>query len=174
MPRIAPVLVLLLASACQAPTDPAPTSPSYALDAGHNAADHFTIDEPVSFQIESPCNGELIDFVGRDRGQLTKVDTREGLDAGFFVHFEHLSHVTATGTGPTTGTAYSLDDRFREIFQSPSPSAPQVTVAIRETMHVSGSTPGTSFTAESLFHLVVTPTGELKITRDIGSATCRA
>ena len=189
MPRLAATLILLLAAACHAATDPAsdpadvptspaagpvaaPAGPSYAVDAGHNAAEHFKIDQPLAFELESPCNGELIEFTGRETGQINKVGTREILDAGGFLHFEHHGRVVATGVGQTTGAAYDLVEVFHEGFESPSAPAPQFTVSIRETLHVSGSAPATSFSAQSHFHALATPAGELKVTRDIESATC--
>ena len=164
----------LVLSACSA-DQPLTTStdPSLAVGTGHNAADHFKVDQPIAFQIESPCNGELIDFTGRETGQVTAVDTREHLDNGNSVHFEHLSRVVASGTGQQTGTAYAIKDTFHETFESPSPPAPQVTLSFRDMLRVTSSVPGAGFSVHALFHLVVTPSaGEAKVTRDIESVTC--
>ena len=121
---------------------PVPTDPSFAVGTGHNATDHFKIDEPVEFEVLNPCNGELIDFVGRETGQINAVDTRENLDNGNSIHFEHQAHVVATGTGQQTGTAYAINDVFHESFNSPSPPAPQVTISFRETFHVTSPARG--------------------------------
>ena len=151
----------------------APTDPSLAVGTGHNAADHFKIDEPVAFEVLNPCNGELIDFVGRETGQINAVDTREHLDNGNSIHFEHQGHVVATGTGQQTGTAYAINDVFHESFNSPSPPAPQVTISFRETFRVTSPAPGMGFSVHVLFHLVLSPSADdVKITKDIESANC--
>jgi hypothetical protein len=166
-------LALVLA-ACSA-DEPLATAadPAFAVGTGHNAADHFKIDQPAEFQIENPCNGELIDLTGRETGQVTVVDTRENLDNGNSVHFEHLTRVVATGIGQETGAVYSVNEVFHETFESPSPPAPQVTFSFRDRFRVTSSVPGTAFSVHALFHLVVTPSaGEAKVTQDIESVTC--
>jgi hypothetical protein len=168
------LLAAALAAAC---TDDqpstAPATPSFAEDAGHNAADHFKIDEAIAFQLQSPCNGELIDLVGRETGQITAVDTRENLDNGNSLHFEHLGRAVATGTGATTGATYSLNDVFHQGFDSPSVPAPQVAISFRETLHVTSSAPGLGFSIRVLFHLVnQPPADDVLITKDIETVTC--
>jgi hypothetical protein len=151
----------------------APATPSFAEDAGHNSTDHFKIDEPIEFQLQSPCNGELIDLVGRETGQINAVDKRENLDNGNAIHFEHHGRVQATGTGATTGATYSVNDVFHEGFESPSVPAPQVTVSFRETLRVTSSTPGLGFSVRVLFHLVhQPPADDVRITKDIESVKC--
>ena len=151
----------------------APTTPAFAVGTGHNSTDHFKIDEPVEFQVENPCNGELIDLIGRETGQINAVDTRENLDNGNSIHFEHHGHVVATGVGQQTGTTYDVNSVFHESFNSPSPPAPQVTISFRETFHVTSSVPGMGFSVHTLFHLVLQPSaGEARITKDIESVEC--
>jgi hypothetical protein len=151
----------------------APTNSSFAVGTGHNAADHLKIDEPVAFQVPNPCNGELIDFTGQETGQINAVDTRENLDNGNSVHFEHHGHVVAVGTGQESGTTYDINDVFHESFNSPSPPAPQVTISFRETLHVTSSVPGMGFSVHVLFHLVKQPSADdVTITKDIESTTC--
>jgi hypothetical protein len=166
-------LTLVLA-ACSAGEPLAPsTDPSMAVGTGHNTADHFKIDQPVAFQIESPCTGELIDFTGRETGQVTAVDTREHLDNGNSIHFEHLSRVVAAGTGQQTGATYAINDVLHENFESPSPPAPQVTISFREVLRVTSSVSGAGFLVHELFHLVVTPSsGEAKVTQETESVSC--
>ena len=172
---LAALTAAALLGACAQEPATAPSTPSLAEDAGHNTADHFTIDDPIEFQFESPCTGELIDFTGRETGQLTMVDTREHLDNGNSVHFEHQGRVVATGVGQTTGAIYRINDVFHESFQSPSPPAPQVTVMFEETLRVTGTAPGTGFTLRVQFHLVHQPFApDVKVTRDIESVRCDA
>jgi hypothetical protein len=162
--------------ACGSEDSPtAPAMPSLSVEeAGHNAADHFKFTEAVGFEVESPCNGEIIFFSGEGISQLTVVDTRENLDAGFSVHREYLARVTATGTGPTSGASYTINDIFRETFQSPSPPAPQVTFSAGGTFRVTSDEPGLSFVGHFGFHGLVTPDGEFKVTRDVGNLVCEA
>jgi hypothetical protein len=151
----------------------APSAPSLANGAGHNTADHYTIDQPADFQLTSPCTGELIDFTGRETGQITAVDTRENLDNGNSVHYEHIGRVVATGIGETTGATYQIDDLFHEDFESPSPPAPQVTITFQETIRVTGTAPGTGFTVREEFHLVLQPSSpDAKVTREVESVRC--
>jgi hypothetical protein len=167
------VLAAGLLGACADDGTTAPAMPAYAVeDAGHNAVDHFKIDEPAEFTFQSPCNGESIDFVVRDVGEITFVDTREHLDQGFALHIEHHSTVTGTGTGEVTGIVYSINDVFNERFESPSPPAPQYTSSFTETLHVRSPVPGTSFTARFGVTVVLPPSDGVKVTREIESATC--
>jgi hypothetical protein len=178
MPAYPHIAALLLAaalfSACAEDGTTAPARPGFRVeDAGHNAADHFKIDEPVEFDLINPCNAEPIHVVGRDVGQINAVDKRENLDNGNSVHFEHLSHVVAAGTGQVTGTAYNINDIFHESFNSPSPPAPQVTISFRETLRVTSLVPGMGFSVHMLFHLVLEPSAdEAKVTQDVESTTC--
>ena len=169
------LLAAALLTACagdDAPT--APTTPTLVVtDAGHNAADHFKVVEEAVFEIESPCKGELIAFSGENIYQLTLVDTREHLDAGFSVHAEFQSRTRATGTGPVSGAGYVINDIFHENFESPSPPAPQVTIMAHGTAHITSDLPGLSFVAHFAFHGVALPSGEFKVTRFLESAECR-
>jgi hypothetical protein len=100
------------------------------------------------------------------------VDTREHLDNGNSVHSEHQGRVVATGIGETTGATYHVNDLFHESFQSPSPPAPQVTITFQETLRVTGTAPGTGFTVREQFHLVVLPSSDAKVTREVESVRC--
>jgi hypothetical protein len=175
--HLAAILVAAAAvAACSSEPDhliTGPAAPSFAIDAGHNSADHFTIDEPFELQLQSPCNGELIDLVGRETGQINAVDKRENLDNGNSVHFEHHGSIEATGTGQTTGATYTLDDVFHEQFESPSVPAPQVSISLRETLRVASSISGLGFRVNVLFHLVHQPGAEdVRVTKDVVSAKC--
>jgi hypothetical protein len=170
-----PALVLgaVALAGCTADPATAPSRPALAVEeAGHNASDHFKIDDPIAFTLESPCNGEMIEFTGRDLGEINAVDTREHLDAGFSLHFEHHSHVTATGTGQVTGITYDADEIFNERFESPSVPAPQFTGSFSEVIYVNSPVPGTSFTVRFAVSVVKPPFADLKVTRVIETAEC--
>ena len=156
-----------------APT--APVTPNLAVeDAGHNAADHFRFVEAAEFEVESPCNGELITFSGTSVSQITVVDTREALDAGFSVHNEFQSHTRATGTGSESGVEYTINDIYHDGFNSPSPLAPQATFRFGGMFHVTSSVTGLNFDAHFGFHFIALPGGGFKVTRDVGNGVCKA
>lgn len=176
--RFAPgaVLAASVLAACAAGDAPAaPLDPALAVeDAGHNSADHITTVESVEFTIDNPCDPSLtIAFAGQQELQQTVVDTREHLDDGFFVHEELQVHTEATGTDQE-GHTYTIDDRYQESFESPSPPAPQVTFSVHASTRVTSDTPGLAFTVRVGFHFVGLPTGDFKVTKDIEDVVCQA
>jgi len=172
----AAMLMGILLTGCASEDSPtAPAIPSLAVeDAGHNAADHFKVVEAVEFEVESPCNGELIAFSGEAIYQTTRVGTREVLDAGLAVHGEFYSHLRATGTGQESGASYTINDIYHENFESPSPPAPQITFSVGGMFHVTSDLPGLSFDAHFGFHGLALPSGEFKVTRELESVECKA
>jgi hypothetical protein len=170
------LMVGTLLTGCTREDSPtAPTTPSLAVEgAGHNTADHFKVVEATEFEVESPCNGELITFSGVGISQLTLVGTREDLDAGRAVHSEFQSHNRATGTGAESGASYKINDIFHDGFNSPSPLAPQSTFRFGGMFHVTSGVPGLSFDGHFGFHAVILPTGEFKVTREVGDVVCKA
>jgi hypothetical protein len=131
--------VAMLAAAfltgCDADSSPtAQTTPGLTADAtDHNVADHFKTVETETFEVENPCNGELITFSGTVKSQMTLVAPREDLDAGFWLHMEFQQQVRATGTGSETGANYTFKEVFHEGFESPNPPAPHATFSAHGT-----------------------------------------
>ncbi len=168
-------MVAALLAGCDADSTPtAQTTPSVTADAtDHNVADHFKFVEVFTFEIESPCNGELIAFSAEARSQLTLVDTREHLDAGFSLHREFQSHARATGTGSETGATYTLNDIFHENSESPNPPAPHATFSAHATTHVTSDLPGLGFDIHFVFHGVVPSGKEFKVTTNVESVECK-
>src|SRR5215218_769809 len=84
------ILTAALLTGCGAEAGPtAENIPGLTADAtDHNVADHFKIVVPGIFDVENPCNGELIILSGEEIDQLTLVGPREVLDAGGFLHME--------------------------------------------------------------------------------------
>ncbi len=151
-----------------------PTEPSFAEDAGHNAAEHIKQVNPVSFEIENPCNGEVIVVSGTEVLQATYVDKPENLENGFSVHNHFRSQVDATGTGPLSGATYSIHDVIMQNFESPSPPAPQFTSSFHETAEVTSSDPALDFAFTALVHVLLNPgTAEFTVTKDRQEATCQ-
>jgi hypothetical protein len=71
------------------------------------------------FEVENPCNGELITFTGESFYQVTSVGTQEGPNAGQPVHFEFPGVLRATGTGAKSGASYTMYDAYHEDFNAP-------------------------------------------------------
>jgi hypothetical protein len=170
----AAILTAALLTGCGAESGPtAENVLGLAADAAdHNVADHFKVVVTGIFDVESPCNGELIILSGEERDQFTLVGPRELLDAGFFYHLEFQQHVRATGTGSETGATYTLNDMFHENFNTPNGPAPHFTYSAHATSHVTSELPGLSFDIHFVVH-VVGPSGkDIKVTRDVESVTC--
>jgi hypothetical protein len=151
-----------------------PTEPSFAEDAGHNAAEHIREVHQVSFEIENPCNGEVIVVSGTEVDQATYVDKPENLENGFSVHNHLQLQIDATGTGPLSGATYSIHDIVMQNFESPSPPAPQFTALFHETAKVTSSDPALGFSFKALVHVLLNPgTAEFTVTKDVQYATCQ-
>ena len=137
-----------------------------------NTSDHFTTVETVTFEVESPCNGELIVFSGQSTSQLTAVDTREHLDDGFWLHMEMLQRTQATGTGSESGATYTINDIFHETFESPNPPAPHATFSEHAITHVTSSVVGLSFDVHFMFYVTFPSSKDAKVTRDVENVVC--
>lgn len=170
----AAMLAAVLLTGCGAEAGPtAETVSGLTADAtDHNVADHFKSVVPGTFEVESPCNGELIILSGEEIDQLTLVGPREALDAGSWQHMEFQQQVRATGTGSETGATYTLKDMLHENFESPNEPAPHVTFSSHGTSHVTSDLPGLSFDIHSVFHFVVPSGKDFKVTREVTSVTC--
>jgi hypothetical protein len=172
----AAMLAAALLTGCGADSGPtAETASGLTADAtDHNTADHFNYVQAANFEFESPCNGELITFVGEDDIQVTKVASREILDQGLYLHYELLIQTRASGTGSETGAIYTLHDIYREGFDSPNPPALQATVRAGDVSHITSSLPGLSFDTHFLFHVVALPSDEFKVTKEVESVVCKS
>jgi hypothetical protein len=161
----AAILTTALLTGCGAESGPtAENVPGLTADAAdHNTPVHRKGGEPSAFENESPCNGEVIAFSGEDVFQVTRVGT----------HYELLAHTRSTGTGPVSGAHYTINDLYHENFQSPSPDAPQATFSYHGMLHVTSDLPGLNFDGHFLFHILALPSGEVRITRDIGGGECK-
>jgi hypothetical protein len=170
----AAILTAALLTGCGAEAGPtAENVPGLTADAtDHNVADHFKSVVTGTFDVESPCNGELIILSGEERNQLTLVGPREALDAGFWLHMELQQQVLATGTGSETGATYTLKDMLHENFETPNEPAPHLTFSSHGTSHVTSDLPGLSFDIHSVFHVVIPSGKDFKVTREVTSVTC--
>ncbi len=171
----AAMLAAALLTGCGAESGPtAENVPGLTANATDpNAADHFKYVVPVNWEIENPCNGELIIFSGEGIVQLTAVDTRQNLDAGLWQHRELQASSRANGTGAETGASYVINDLYHERFNSPNPPAPHATFSYVGTQHVTSDLPGLSYDARFLFYFVALPTGGYKVTQEVGDVKCK-
>ena len=170
----AAILTAALLTGCGAEAGPtAENVPGLTADAtDHNVADHFKSVVTGTFDVRSPCNGELIILAGEEIDQFTLVGPRDLLDAGIFYHLEFQQQVRATGTGSETGATYTLKDMLHENFNSPNEPAPHLTFSSHGTSHVTSDLPGLSFKAHFVFHGVI-PSGEdFKVTTELERVTC--
>ena len=134
-----------------------------------NTAGHSSSITPLDeIFFDSPCNGEDIHLTGTLKAEDTFVGTNDG-----FLHHELQVVVSETGTGLTTGATYRSHDVNHESFNSPTPEAPNVTFSYNETYYFISPTPGLSFRGQFAFHFVALPSGNFKITRDVGSLECK-
>ena len=170
----AAMLMATLLTGCGAEAGPTAENASGLLaDAtSPNTADHFKTVEAVTFEGQNPCNGELITFTGTAAIQITLVDTREHLDAGFWNHMEFQQHVTASGTGSESGATYTINDISHEGFESPNPLAPHFTFTEHATTRVTSDIAGLSFIVHFVFHGVVPSGQDFKLTVGLDQLTC--
>jgi hypothetical protein len=167
--------ILLAAALAACADDELATSPgglASAEDAGHNAAEHIREVNPVSFEFESPCNGEIITFSGTEVLTATFVDKPENLANGNSVHNHFTSRTDATGVGPVSGATYTIHDIITQNFESPSPPAPQFTASVHENFKVTSSDRALGFRFKVLIHVLANPSAGFKVTKELEEATC--
>jgi hypothetical protein len=156
----AAMLAAVLLTGCGSDSDPtaANTAGPLADATSSHTVDHFSINEPFpgAEVFVNPCNGETIQFTGTLVGQVTSMDT----------HYELHIVISATGTGLTTGAAYTFYVNQHESFNSPTPEALNFTYRFLERDKATSTTPGLSFAGHSYFNFVALPDGTFKITRD--------
>jgi hypothetical protein len=170
----AAILTAALLTGCGAESGPtAENDPGLTANAAdHNVADHFKSVVTGTFDVRSPCNGELIILAGEEIDQFTLVGPRDLLDAGIFYHLEFQQQVRATGTGSETGATYTLKDMLHENFERPTEPPTHLTFSSHGTSHVTSDRPGLSFDIHSVFHIVAPSGKDIKVSREVESVTC--
>jgi hypothetical protein len=156
----AAMLAAVLLTGCGSDADPTSANAAGlpAAAASKHTVDHYSINEPFpgAEVFVNPCNGETIQFTGTLVGQVTSMDT----------HYELHIVISATGTGLTTGAAYTFYVNRHESFNSPTPEALNFTYRFLERDKATSTTPGLSFAGHSYFNFVALPDGTFKITRE--------
>ncbi len=171
----AAMLAAALLTGCGAESGPTTeNAPPLSADAtDHNTANHYSSITPLDEIFISPCNGETIHLTGTLSAQSNDVASQDALDQGLYLHHELQVVVSETGTGLTTGASYRSHDVNHESFNSPSGPAANFNFRYNEQFYFISKTPGLSFSGQFFFHFVALPSGEFKITRDIGALECR-
>lgn len=154
------MMAAALLTGCGSDSDPtaANTAGPLADATSAQTVDHFSITEPFpgADVFVNPCNGETVQFTGTLVGQVTAMLT----------HFELHAVISATGTGLTTGAAYTFDVDRHEAFNRPTADALNFTYRFLERDKATSTTPGLSFAGHAYINFVALPDGTFKITRD--------
>jgi hypothetical protein len=165
-------VVLLACSNRFSPSDdnspPATSGPNLAAQETR----HLTFQDPIAFDVVSPCTGELVHITGQQDQQLTIVGPPDLIESGNETHIEQLETVTGTGTGIVSGTTYAIRDVFHVGFDSPSITATHGTFTSVETLHAIGAQQGQSFLIRFASHTTFLPSGEVNTTFDTQASKC--
>ena len=155
--------------AAAGPLDPASTAapgPSLAS----LVSEGFVVTEPFSEVFDNPCNGTAVLMTGEIVHTFHGVTDSPG--SGLFLHLKDTFRITATGLGDD-GTEYVFTDMSTEIFQSPSPPAPQFTFTAFADGRIVSKGPSPNFMVGFRFHVTVTPDGTFKVTSEVEHVDCR-
>ena len=133
-------------------------------------SEHFTVTDPFSEVFDNPCNGTSVQVTGQIVHTFHGVTDSPG--SGLFLHWKDTYRVSGTGLGDD-GTTYVFNDTDTEIFQSPSPSAPQVTFTSFDTIRLVSKGSSPNFMVHTRFHITITPAGTFKVTSEFDNADCR-
>ena len=141
------------------------------VPASSNAApvpDHFTTGTyPLSFSVDNPCNGELIEFDGTYTSTITYISDAE---RGRF-RYQRVQRVTATGVG-SFGNKYSfhLADAQAQMYLWPSDPYFEVTSWTNTTQV--GSVTAPNFVAHMTFKITTNALGESTAVFDAARTEC--
>ena len=131
--------------------------------ADHATGEHIKSVEPFTETLVNPCNGEAIVFSGEAISHFTVLDDR---------HTEAWTSATGTGTGPQSGATYTYNlDAGHEIFHTGN--GQNTIFEAGANARMISDLPGLSFTAHFVFHAVILPSGEFKVTRDLDRVACK-
>ncbi len=133
--------------------------------ADQNTAHHFKSVEPFTEPLVNPCNGETIVFSGVAVVQIN--GDRDGL------HFEFFTSAEGTGTGPESGATYTYHLDAAHENNNWSPDRLHATFTGGANARIISDLPGLSFTAHFVFHGVLLPSGEFKVTRSLDRVECK-
>ena len=131
--------------------------------ADHATGEHIKSVEPFTETLVNPCNGEAIVFSGEAVLHFTVLDNR---------HVEFFTSSTGTGIGPESGATYTYNlDAAHEIFHTAN--GQNATFEAGANARMITDLPGLSFTSHFVFHGVILPSGEFKVTRSLDRVECK-
>ena len=136
---------------------------------GAEAADHATVEhiksvEPFTETLVNPCNGEAIVFSGEAVLRVTQLDDW---------HLEFFTSATSTGTGQESGATYTSRLVQHEIVRWSADDDKHATFAAGAAARTTSDLPDLGFTSHFVFHGVLLPSGEFKVTRSLDRVECK-
>ena len=166
---IAPMLAAALVTGCGPESGPTAENAPALTSQAAKITDHVSSITPLDeIFFNSPCNGEDIHMIGT----LSVEDNFVGTDE-FFPHHELQVVVSETGTGLATGATYRSHDVNHEGFNSPTVWRPTSSSPTMRHTTSSARLRGCPSRGQSFFNFVSLPSGDFKVTRDVGSLECR-
>jgi hypothetical protein len=177
-----PLVALAVMAGCEQATAPAASRDGRvpALDAadapdGPFVTEHIHSTDPLAFEFEDPCTGEVVALSGTLTADITLVGLPADIAAGLgYQHITGTLIARLTGTGTTSGTVYSFQDIQHQIFESPSGPAPHGVVSMSEIGQAISRGPGGNFILTVDLHLVLLPPdARMVVTVDNFRAECR-
>jgi hypothetical protein len=156
-------LTALLAACEGAEPDPtAENAPGFAAE--RHVVQHSTSTIPEDGFSINPCNGETVHFTGIITEQVNTVAVGDAT-----LHLEVQDLFSASGTGLATAVSYRVHATSGVNFNSPTPTAPNAVFTERDHFHFHADTRGLDFMGAFFIHVIVLPSGEVKVTREVDS-----
>ena len=154
-----------LLAACEG-AEPGPTAENASDLAAveRHVAQHSTSTIPEDSYSINPCNGETVHFTGIITDQVNTVAVGDAT-----LHLEDQGTLSASGTGLSTGVSYRVHASSGVTFNFPNPTAANATFTERDHFHFHADTRGLDFMGAFFVHVVVLPSGEVKVTREVDS-----
>jgi hypothetical protein len=160
------LLGLVLAMSCDrtSPVAPTETDPSLAR---HDIT-HID-DRSGTFELRGleDCFGELVIATGTVR---YKEHTMTSTETGNQDHMAFTFFVEGTGVGQTTGRVWKFKEKLQGRFNTPNLEAPHATETRYANIHLVG--PGGSVMIKLALHVVVSPTGIVKVVVNTVKGPC--
>jgi hypothetical protein len=163
------ILTALLA-ACDAPTQPGSSDVTTPGPDPLKQHEGVVVRQPISDVFENPCNGELVTVTGEELHVFNGASPDP--ESGLFTNFEDFFKASGTGLGES-GTQYVVSGADHFIFESPSPTAPQVSLTAKGSFLVVSQGGGPNFIEHFTLHITITPDGTIKVTTEFDRAECR-
>ena len=133
-------------------------------------SERYSLTEPFSMVFDNPCNGTSVQVDGQIVHTFHGVTDSPG--SGLFLHWLDNYRVSGTGLG-NDGTTYVFNDFDREIFESPTPTAPEITFTSDDAPRLVSQGSSPNFMVHLRFHVTITPDGTFRVLAELDHAECR-